>query len=429
MSKTDCNEKSFIEKLKRKLSAAGIELGKVDRFKKNVDIAYFPRRNGWLEIDLNTNIMPAIILNSNIEDYELIWKYDAIWSPSNKTLECGLVKHYKWLRKLAPYASLFSSESEEAKKKTLLATFDNDLQVYLMSPPSMELRIYDHLYGCSYHSRYVCSEYSLVFENIKADSHDEIVAIMQELSNSVLLNLDINTPLGLQLKKTNPCPVSCLWEWQKETPNDSWPPQRAYDFEPMELYWLARQLEDTPLHSYLAFYQVIEYYFPKYSKQELRNKAKQIILERNFSADSDSCIDDLIRTISDAKHNIKSERNQLISTIGIFVTSADIAAKFQEFDELTTHFINGYYSEISDKKISIDKYLEQTHNSPNSPKANLVKECAERIYDIRCQIVHTKSCKKFMLPYSREVRMIPIELSLIRLVARMVLVGASKPLP
>jgi hypothetical protein len=42
-------------------------------------------------------------------------------------------------------------------------------------------------------------------------------------------------------------------------------PKFEYDKEPMEMYWHAVSAYHMPLLQYLAYYQILEYYFTKYS--------------------------------------------------------------------------------------------------------------------------------------------------------------------
>jgi hypothetical protein len=58
-----------------------------------------------------------------------------------------------------------------------------------------------------------------------------------------------------------------------------------------------------------------------------------------------------------------------------------------------------------------------------------VAEVARRVYDIRCQIVHSKSDHKNRLnPYSHEIKNIVYDLELIEFIAKRVLKASSKPL-
>ena len=65
--------------------------------------------------------------------------------------------------------------------------------------------------------------------------------------------------------------------------------------------------------------------------------------------------------------------------------------------------------------------------------AGLRNEVADRIYDIRCKIVHTKGGSRqgdveLILPFSSEEQMLYLDIDLVQYVARQVLIAASSSL-
>jgi hypothetical protein len=61
----------------------------------------------------------------------------------------------------------------------------------------------------------------------------------------------------------------------------------------------------------------------------------------------------------------------------------------------------------------------------------LIRQVAERIYDLRCRIVHSKDSGDESVspirPFERETRLMRHDLSLIRFVAQRVLIASSRP--
>ena len=74
------------------------------------------------------------------------------------------------------------------------------------------------------------------------------------------------------------------------------------------------------------------------------------------------------------------------------------------------------------------KTLSQCKISIKNDSSDLIKEVAERIYDIRCLIVHTKSDYKIMNPFSPEVKKMIYDLELIEFIAKKVLIASSRPI-
>ncbi len=66
-------------------------------------------------------------------------------------------------------------------------------------------------------------------------------------------------------------------------------------------------------------------------------------------------------------------------------------------------------------------------------KADIRNNVADRIYDIRCKIVHTKSGDKqgeveLLLPYSKEAESLYYDIGLMKYITRKVLIAASSTL-
>ena len=89
--------------------------------------------------------------------------------------------------------------------------------------------------------------------------------------------------------------------------------------------------------------------------------------------------------------------------------------------------------ERKEKFSSKAKGLTEHKISINNPSADLRNEIADRIYDIRCKIVHTKSGTdegdiELLLPFSNEAEQLYFDIDLVQYVAQQVLIAASSPL-
>ena len=83
---------------------------------------------------------------------------------------------------------------------------------------------------------------------------------------------------------------------------------------------------------------------------------------------------------------------------------------------------DGAWKALSTVKISLD-----------DPNRDLREAIAERIYDIRCRIVHTKSDggqtrSEVLLPFSKEADDLVVDVDLIQYIARQVLIATSTKL-
>jgi hypothetical protein len=98
--------------------------------------------------------------------------------------------------------------------------------------------------------------------------------------------------------------------------------------------------------------------------------------------------------------------------------------EFLESDERLSRFYKtqAEWKTISDKKILIGNL-----------DADLRNDVADRIYDIRCKIVHAKgdggpAKVEALLPFSKEADSLGFDIGLVRYIARRVLICSSTPL-
>src|SRR5690606_9786210 len=84
-----------------------------------------------------------------------------------------------------------------------------------------------------------------------------------------------------------------------------------------------------------------------------------------------------------------------------------------------------FYAENKGKNLAKQKI------SVKNETADLIAEVSERIYEIRCRIVHSKASEgdfEVLLPYSNEVKKMDYDIELIEFIARKVLITSSRPI-
>src|SRR5690349_6512804 len=93
-------------------------------------------------------------------------------------------------------------------------------------------------------------------------------------------------------------------------------PKTEFDDEPLSLYWYARSAFGIPLLQFLAFYQVVEFYFPIYSQAEARRRARAILKEPTFRPDRDADVGRLLSSLHLSRAGTYGdERSQLRATL------------------------------------------------------------------------------------------------------------------
>jgi hypothetical protein len=173
-----------------------------------------------------------------------------------------------------------------------------------------------------------------------------------------------------------------------------------------------------PLLQFLAFYQVLEFYFPIYSQAEAQRKLRTILKDPTFRGDRDADIGKLLSSIQITRSGAYGdERSQLKATLFECVDS-DTLRDFLE-------------SDLSRKEFYATKGKGLFHRLPlANPSADLRGDVAERMYDIRCKIVHTKNDLRdgeveLLLPFSKEAEQLSFDIELAQYLAQRVLIAGS----
>jgi hypothetical protein len=196
-------------------------------------------------------------------------------------------------------------------------------------------------------------------------------------------------------------------------------PANEYDKAPLDLYWYAKSATGMPLLQFLAYYQTIEFYFPVYSKIDFQRRVKNILKDPGFNSNRDADVGRLISAMR-ASGNIGfgDEKSQLKATIKECVDQDEIRAFLTLSDEKKNFFVSKTKG-LTDQKISI-----------NNPQLDLRDEVAERVYDIRCKIVHTKNSfmdseSELLLPFSKEAELLYFDIELVQYIAQRALITGS----
>lgn len=176
-----------------------------------------------------------------------------------------------------------------------------------------------------------------------------------------------------------------------------------------------------PLLQFLAYYQVIEYYFPTYSQADARRKIRAVLKDPAFRGDRDADLGRLLSAIHVSRSGaFGDERSQLRSTL-LECIDAEAIRQFITADAARADFLSSKAKGLCDQKIAVA-----------NPTADLRGDVAERIYEIRCKIVHTKTDAKnsefeLLLPFSKEAEQLTHDIDLVQFVAQQILIAASSP--
>jgi hypothetical protein len=262
---------------------------------------------------------------------------------------------------------------------------------------------------------------SLAISGLDLSRH-EALDLLERVANSILFQIDLMLGIPLALGRRRRAMRRGMPRRRTSAAADLQFPRHEYDKAPISLYWYGRSATGMPLLQFLAYYQVVEFYFPTYSQVEARRKIQNVLKEPSFRADRDT---DIARILSAVRSHggvgFGDERSQLRATLRECVDS-EALREFLTLSEDRQDFLSAKTKGLSDHKIPIANV-----------NADLRDDVADRIYDIRCRIVHTKGEGRngeveLLLPFSKQAEQMHYDIELVEYVAQRTLISSSSPL-
>ena len=352
------------------------------------------------------------LLKFPLEDIVFLGEYSAICSYKGGWIEAAVRPHgIGGARGFIARKSIFGVTTPSSRQEPA--------ELEIPGPDGLVLRLTEKR-GCLYWLDYGAPIY-LRIEGIVITEHDKAVNLLQDLSNSLFMQIDFrfDSPLTVGRGRFPSRRISRL-RGQLDEDSQLVFPRFTYEKGPSSLYWYARSATSMPLLQFLAFYQCIEYFFPQYSRQETIAKIKNVLKDPAFDGTKDSSINVVLNvTMEGRRGSLLEERKQLAATLRHCVDATALRDFLNETEERKRYYESDY-NKISEKRIGL---------SEDSP---IVDQAAERIYDVRCKVVHTKNLEgaegdEMILPFSEEADLLMDDVELIRFLARRVLIAASGP--
>ena len=375
------------------------------------------RNTRWLRLWVDESINQ--LLSIPFEKYVFLADLEAICSYSDGTIEAGVRPVGFNMASTFLYRRLFGFDRDDdhfdvATAKIALTATQEGLPHIEISPASDAF------------TKLLSSRprrpLTLKLAGCRVATHDSALALLNKAAGSVLFQLDLLTDVpmvldrdrrrlagGRRLKKSK----NLVTELQY--------PKTAFDGAPLSLYWYARSATGMPLLQFFAFYQVIEFYFPIYSQSEAQRKLKGILKDPTFRGDRDTDIARLLAAIHVSRSGaFGDERSQLRATL-VECVAPETLRQYLESD-----------SERKDFFLTKAKALPYHKIPLANPTADLRNDVADRVYDIRCKIVHAKTDSRdgsveLLLPFTQEAEQLSFDIELVQYLAQQVLVAGSTP--
>ncbi len=408
----DERQNQIINELKRRCAAAEIEVSERRYEDGQVFVSIL------LPSGREKRAVPAsggraeALLRIEFEKYVFLRGYDAICSYRDQSIE-AVVRGYPIPPALARFLESLQSDQAPQELLTLTDATDQAAPVISLGRPTAEIVT---LLG----ARYVGSMMSLKISGGGFTNQEEAVALLKKLANS----------LGFQMEMTHGVGFSLVQERRRRfIPRRRRPidqiaieyPKHEYETAPISLYWYARDARGLPLLRFLALYQCIEYFFPTYSEAEAKRRIGIILKDPAFRSDRDSDIARILTAIKISRSGFGNEKSQLKAVFDACVDPDELRTFIDVAPELREHLI-GKGRRFGFHKIPVA-----------NESLDLRSDVAERIYDIRCKIVHTKDeehpeGKGMILPFSDEAESLELDNVLLEFVAQKVIIGSSVPI-
>ncbi|MEV6361350.1 hypothetical protein [Nocardia asteroides] len=192
----------------------------------------------------------------------------------------------------------------------------------------------------------------------------------------------------------------------------------SYDPEAASYYYHARRSESVPVAAFLGYYQVLEYYFRRFAMRSSIEVLRRSLKNPAFDVWSDGQLARLLSALSDELPDRTAERTQLRAVL--------------------THAVDvGGLREFLDSVPGLVEHLRRKDRVPGiaavtakTADEELVNQVADRIHQLRCQIVHSKGEQKQgeavrLLPDSRAAALVREDVRVVRYLAMSVICASA----
>ncbi|GIJ50015.1 hypothetical protein Val02_69010 [Virgisporangium aliadipatigenens] len=260
---------------------------------------------------------------------------------------------------------------------------------------------------------------SLFIAGLSGESRrpERLAAVIADITNATLFDLAVVN--GINVEAMDYPRLEVVTAQRFNTGPTPRVPQSRYSPEASSLFRYAQSADRQPLLRFLAFYQVMEHFFPTYTEIDTLDRIRQIVIDPSFNSDDRTKLARLAQAIR--SKSFPSEKEQIRSTIQHCVDVDDLKAFINESPERAKF--------VGLKKDGL-RYVRQI--SQNDQSTPLTSQVADRIYEIRCRIVHAKDGggpmqAELLLPFGSEAKLLGHDIDIARFVAEKILVANARP--
>lgn len=382
-----------------------------------------PKGRFFSSLKIN-NEMASKILDSapDFYNYKFVDGYEALWSSKNQTLECEIETPFG----RQPLQRIFGQNYEaDVNGAFIIPPHKEGLRIEI-STPSNVFALFTFLRDPFFRPvRYIEvikeSTLTIKISGLDISRHEQALDLVEKICSAICFQINYKTelPVMLSYEKKERVPRRRRSSLQEFEPT---PIQYTYDKEALSLYWYAESAFGMPMLNYLALYQVVEFYYPVYSKVAAQKKIRNVLKDPKFNANNDK---DLARVMNIIKYNASSgafgnEISQLKATILECVDIEGLRAWLSAEKNREDHFRSNNAKKLSE-------FIINTAVEDDA----LLDQVVQRFYNIRCRIVHTKGLDgnlDVLHPQAKELAHIDYDIGLAKFIAHKVMIASSYPL-
>ncbi|MFJ4161175.1 hypothetical protein [Microbacterium testaceum] len=245
-------------------------------------------------------------------------------------------------------------------------------------------------------------------------THDSAVAALERYGNGLTFELDTVFGIVTRLATVRVRARRLKRKIPNRVPSF---PRNKYAQQALSLYQYGRSAAGLPLLEYLAYYQSMEYFFPFFAREQTLTSLKSVLMHPGFDPTDEA---DLARLLDLSGGRVfVSERDQLRATVNACVSEQDLRSFLTADPDFRSYF--------EEKKQKLEGvYAIRFSGSTEDVR----RQTADRIYTIRCRIVHAKqdggaTSSDVLLPASAEADAMTPDIELARWLAQQVLIGRA----
>lgn len=184
---------------------------------------------------------------------------------------------------------------------------------------------------------------------------------------------------------------------------------------------------DDPLIQFIGYYHILEYFFEEVYKKELIRLVREEIIRPEFSVNNDSELAKIIEKIGNksSSYTFANEREALKLTLKDFVMLDKVIDKL-------TYYTSEYVDYYKDNKVPFSGGVKVDLISDNK---EIFEKLANRIYETRTSIIHSKSNelksenkKRFIYSPFKDSEALSKEIPLIKALAEEVIINSAESL-